>query len=547
MAMAIRWVVVLIAVTLAAAGAVVWYALQRPDAPAPAPDAPPAEETEPTRTAAAPAPATLTDIAAMPRDFRRNAALYDLLATADVARVKALLVEARTLPAAMHRYDISRVFYLRFVSLDPVAAADHLLANVSKPSWVNAVFRSWAHKDFDAAVAYAAKLGPLARQAAAEAILELDVSTAQRDAAIALMRTPQALANALLWEGRLHAGQDVADAWRRAGAIPRANWKERRRLLGEIAAEWGRTDPLAAMAAIEALNSVDREKVQPIALQAWADVDPYAAVDWLLARESHQRPQELVAAAMSSLADQDPDAAINALTTMPEPTRGQALSATLTAMAGADADKALAAYEALNRRERAQVSMRYFATALAEAAPARAMSWILEMPEDERGIGLSLVMILAHKADRDLVLRRIGATEDPALQHTLARQIAFGEVERDPRAAWRWANSLPAVAERSVVGRVFDRWHRVDAAAALDALSELRGDARDRVLEEAVASRVILDTDEAETLFAAIGSSASKARVAPALVRYFTKINPYAKKADMYREFVEESADVQGG
>lgn len=543
--MAIRWVVVLVAVTLAAAGAALWYALQRPDAPAPAFEAPPAEEAERTRTAAA--PATLIDIAAMPRDFRRNAALYDLLATADVARVKALLAEAHTLPAAMHRYDMSRLFYLRFVSLDPVAAADHLLANVSKPSWVHAVFRSWAHKDFDAAVAYAAKLGPLARQAAAEAILELDISPAQRESAIALMRTPQALANALLWEGRLHAGEDIADAWRRAGAIPRANWKERRRLLGEIAAEWGRADPLAAMAAIEALNSVEREKAQPIALQAWADVDPYAAVDWLLEREPHKRPQELVAAAMGSLADQDPDAALNALTTMPEPARGQALSATLTAMAGADADKALAAYEALDEHERAQVSMRYFAPALAQAAPDQAMSWILDLPENAAGrMAVPMVMIFAHETDRELVLRRIGAIEDPALQHTLAREVALKEVERDPRAAWRWANSLPAVAERSVVGEVFDDWYRMDAAAALDALSELRGDARDRLLEEAVASRVTFNTEDAETLFAAIDSPASKARAAPALARYFTESNPDEKKADMYREFVE-SADGEGG
>lgn len=128
----------------------------------------------------------------------------------------------------------------------------------------------------------------------------------------------------------------------------------------------------------------------------------------------------------------------------------------------------------------------------------------------------------------------------------MAREVALKEVERDPRAAWRWANSLPAVAERSVVGEVFDDWYRMDAAAALDALSELRGDARDRLLEEAVASRVTFNTEDAETLFAAIDSPASKARAAPALARYFTESNPDEKKADMYREFVE-SADGEGG
>ena len=538
--------VVVIAVTLAAVGGVLLYALLRGDAPVPAVvDEVRRAETERTHTAPATSPPTLADIASAARDFQRNAALYELLATSDVAGVQALLAQARTLPASLHRYDVSRVLYLRFVSLDPVAAANHLLDNTAKPSWVSAVFRSWAHKDFDAAVAYASELGPLARQAAAEAILELDVPAAQRQAAVALLRSPKALANALLWEGRLFAGRDVAQAWRLAAGIPTANWKERRRLLGEVAAAWARTDPLAAMAAIEALDHAgDREKVQPIALRAWADADPHGAVDWLLAREAHKRPQELVAAAMESLAAQDPDAAMNVLTTMPEPARGQALTATLTAMAGADVDKSLAAWEALDARERTQVSMRHFASALTQAAPDRAMSCLLDLPDDARAMASPVVMTFAHATDRDLVLRRIGAIENAALQHEVAQQIVFEEVERDPLAAWRWAISLPAVSEWSVASAVFDKWYRVDAQAALDALSEVRGGVRDRVLEEAVAARVTFDPDQAETLFAAMDSSSSKARVASALVRYFTETNPNPEKAEKYREFVG-SADAQ--
>ena len=156
-----------------------------------------------------------------------------------------------------------------------------------------------------------------------------------------------------------------------------------------------------------------------------------------------------------------------------------------------------------------------------------------------------VVMTFARATDRDLVLRRIGAIENAALQHEVARVIVFKEVERDPLAAWRWAVSLPAVSEWSVASAVFDKWYRVDAQAALDALSEVRGGVRDRVLEEAVAARVTFDTDQAETLFAAMDSLSSRARVAPALVRYFTETNPNPKKAEKYREFVG-SADSQG-
>ena len=67
---------------------------------------------------------------------------------------------------------------------------------------------------------------------------------------------------------------------------------------------------------------------------------------------------------------------------------------------------------------------------------------------------------------------------------------------------------------------------------------------RDRVLEEAVAARVTFYPDQAKTLFPAMESSSSKARVAPALVRYFTETNPNPEKAKMYGKFVG-SADVQ--
>ena len=43
---------------------------------------------------------------------------------------------------------------------------------------------------------------------------------------------------------------------------------------------------------------------------------------------------------------------------------------------------------------------------------------------------------------------------------------------------------------------------------------------------------------------AAMDSSFSKARVAPALVRYFTETNPNPEKAKMYGKFVG-SADAQ--
>ena len=536
-----RWLVAIV-LTLTAIGAVLWYSFAMPGASAPEPPATHTEvEAERADTPATPPTPTLAEIAADARDFHRNNALYELLAGADAARLQALLAEAPTLPAALHRYDISRVLYLRFVSLDPASAVEHLLANTAKPSWVNAVFRAWAHKDFDAAVAHAATLGPLARHAAAEAILELDISHAQREAAAALMYTPAALANAVLWEGRLFEGRDLAEAWRLAEAIPKSNWKERRRLLREMAEAWARTDPFVAMAAIEALDAITREKTQPHALRAWAEVDPHAAMDWVLAREPHKRPQELVAAAMESLAAEDTDAAMTTLATMPEPARGQALSAVLSTLVDVAPDESIALYQSLAAHEKAQVSMRDLAYPLGRAAPDQALSWALDLPDDVRGTGLMLVAWGAHDADRESLLRKIGAMDDPALQHRVANQIVGSEVDRDPLTAWRWATSLAPISSGSAASAVFRRWHDRDPEAALDALTDTpRGEVRDRVLEEAVRSRVTFHPAQAEALFEHIDSAPAKARAARSLVHYYTNVNSNAEKAEQYGKFAED-------
>ncbi len=538
-----RWIVA-IALTLTIVGAVLWYLLAGRDTSAPEPPVTHTElETERAETPAPPAMPTLADIAAEARDFHRNNALYELLADADADRVQALLAEAPTLPAALHRYDISRVLYLRFVSLDPPVAVDHLLANTAKPSWVNAVFRAWAHVDFDAAVAHAATLGPLARHAAAEAILELDISHAQREAAAALMRTPAALANALLWEGWLFEGRDLAEAWRLAEAIPTSNWKERRRLLREAAEAWVYTDPFLAMAAIEALDTITREKTQPHALRAWAEVDPHAAVDWVLAREPHKRPPELVVAAMESLAAEDTDAALTTLATMPEPARGQALSAVLSTLADVAPGESIALYQSLAAHEKAQVSMRdlgNLAHQLGRAAPDKALSWALGLPDDVRGTGLALVAWGAHDADRERLLRKIGAMEDPEIQHKVANHVVGSEVERNPRDAWRWATSLAPIASGSAASAVFRQWHDRDPEAALDALTDTPpGEVRDRVLEEAVSARVTFHPAQAEALFEHIDSASAKARAARHLVNYYTDVNPNSEKAKQYGKFAE--------
>ena len=151
---------------------------------------------------------------------------------------------------------------------------------------------------------------------------------------------------------------------------------------------------------------------------------------------------------MESLTKHAPDQAVDALASMPDPMRSHALSATLTALAAVEPREAIALFDSLAAHERAEVAMWLFAAKLTESAPDEALSWLLRLPEESQANALPSVAHMAFFRDHALLLRRIGAIENPTLQHRVARQIAVLEAERDPLAAWRWANSLAPVAVR---------------------------------------------------------------------------------------------------
>ena len=241
-----------------------------------------AESPAPSGVAPLPVPehgiATLADIASIEEDFSRNAALYALIGDATRMRLEEWLAEVETLPPTPHRYDIARVLYIRFTVLDAEAALNHALRGGTKASWLTAIFRTWGQLDPDAAAARAGTLHPSAKAVASRALLELDLPRAEllamtarldesrsdrdRQRRVQLMTgKPQLTQNEYLLaeiEARTHArreGESHADAWNRA--IGEEEALVRQILVEQTVLDLASTDPVAAMAAVDAWNTDD--------------------------------------------------------------------------------------------------------------------------------------------------------------------------------------------------------------------------------------------------------------------------------------------------
>lgn len=121
----------LFGLAILAAAAVIGFALgwgvKHGDAPAPSrPIGPDSHAPEPLDSDV-PVATTLEDTLRLPGNFRQYAALYQLLASADIPTLDRLLSEAETL-AGWHNATAARtVIYSRFVELDPERALADVL------------------------------------------------------------------------------------------------------------------------------------------------------------------------------------------------------------------------------------------------------------------------------------------------------------------------------------------------------------------------------------------------------------------------------------
>ncbi|MYD96487.1 MAG: hypothetical protein F4X98_03750 [Gammaproteobacteria bacterium] len=569
----------LLVALVAVAIAVVWMAvpwgtetrLTDPETPLPEPTA---VRSEPT------AEATLAGIAAIREDFGRNAALYRLANGATREQIEAWLAELETLPSTPHRYDIARVLYIRFAVLDPEAALDHALQGATRPVWLEAIFRTWAQLDPDAATARASHLFPPAKAAASQALLQLDVSlTGLRSLAERLDETehddlyrvfemshgvsapkPAARRLAELEARRLtrRDGESHVDAWNRALGIEDPH--VRHVLVEWTALDWASTDPWGALAALDSvpsdemvvtvrlddsinLNSLQR-RVRGRIVDQWSGDDPDAALAWILERGGRSKGY-YIQSPMIEFARRSPDDAITRLAAIPESLRGSATGAVLRTLAYRDLDRALEWFSALDIDVKARHTWT-LRRLLIERSAEGALGWAMSVDRRIRTREVQSVLDDIHDVDRPEALRLLRTIDDPALQTAAATSLVWNEVRHDAEQALAWAENFKPESSRSeLVVDVFRAWSRRDPTSAYRALSTRRaGPVRDRSAVTMVSDVVEHDAQLAERLFDLISSSEHQAKAAASLVQHFSSVEPDAIKVVRYLKYLlEDDAD----
>ena len=467
-------------------------------------------------------------------DFERNAMLYSMVANAGEAALRRQLADLDRQPSTPWRYDVARVLYIRFVEVDPAKAANHALGRVAKPSWVDAVFRAWAHVDLEAAVEHATALDAKAKQLVARAILQLELSAEQRAYVVETLDAGLSAQRNLAWAERAPDDDDMEAAWHRALQAPAAGSR-----LREVAVAWAADEPRKAMAMAAALGDARLRGAMVFAIIGnWDENDPEGPINWILTAAPSDQGEYPVRDAIAHIANADIDLALAKVDELPAAMRRAALEGVFQVMSATEPGRAIEHFRSLNFSQQVDVLP---SVALFIPADAKSLAWVDTINPKLQQSALGILLHRMHLTNRDLALRLTDRIENPRLKAQWVHGIAPREVRVDPRQAWRWANALPADLQEAsgAVGEVFRNWHWFDRRAAADSLLALReSPIRDQTLLGAIRDfnqrPIRYEPSLVRRFYSAISSAEVKREAAAVLRDHYTDADPNPVLAERY-------------
>jgi len=567
--------------------------------------------------------------------FERDAALYELLGSADIGRIEVLLEEADASNLAWTKWPI----YSRYIDLSPRAALNYVVSREPiQASQVYSGLFAWAQKDFDAALAFAETLGqPLRTQAGKNLLHTLpNLSDARQDE---IARRTSAETELTRIRAAAQAASDPANAWRRAlemeageprtqtlwavawrwfdqnpsaalsavnsvgDASQRDSWQtrlldrwigtdreaalqwavsqppsaKRTSLIAKVAAEaakdspaemlmlaatldtkarrevarrvltiWAKSEPRAALAALEEMDDRHlKQRTENSLVHEWAQSDPMAVFEWARTRGASESRTQALSTALRNVAQSDPAEALALAEDLDKGARSNAINSVLRQW-GRDDPRAAAAWLDASPRE----SPSAIAAIIGEYAQLdaeEAVHWLLSQPADAQRLGVPAIVWPLSEESPEVALELIERLDDPTTAMIAGSQLMSRWIVDDPRAAVRAIVRIGDDARPALYTSAFSTWSRHDPESANAFIGQIPASGRDAAIQ-GVMQHALSDGDveSAEDLFDRIVDNESRKTAATMMYLHLSGSDP--ERAERYREMsgmtVEEDGSI---
>lgn len=249
----------------------------------------------------------------------------------------------------------------------------------------------------------------------------------------------------------------------------------RRRLVAQFVA----LDPQMALSYVETLSGDEYVRQKINAFGAWAGRDPAAASAFFAENELHggfaEDEDRLAAAAIAKVwVVQDPQAAFNWVSSLPEEAREEAVAAIVIRVARHDPKFARQMVDSLDANYERAEAMHPLAVQWGQKAPVAAAAWVTALRnETERSYAASGLMTGWTEKDMEAAIQwaselPAGGTRDAAI----AAMVQTSAVQKHPETAVTWAATIQDAQLRGLVyPQALEQWQAQDPAAAARWLS----------------------------------------------------------------------------
>jgi hypothetical protein len=496
-----------------------------------------------------PVPATVSTVAdalRIPDEFAQTEALFALAGRADEATLSVLIDEARALPNRNDRFGALDVLLSRYTQLDPPAAlalaTEFDAGSQSRIGLTRTVLAAWSRIAFDAAAQAAATLPtPEQRYQAAWALVSsnLDADPDRLRRALAPLVGFHMTDTMLAETGVDDETGDPVRALRRAQAGPRND--EQRARIYQIAVEWARRDPAAALAQSRVLtDDLLRSIYEQAVAKQWAESNPEAFFEH--ARRSADATLNLLAVntVLPAVAMNDPFRAMSLAARLPKDEQDYAREQILGSWVSQDTESAAAWVEALPPDQQARLA-RTVADTYLQKDPQAALAWAGRLTSTEREQILAQLLSRLVLTQPELALRALPALHSPEERLTVVSrylaerpdaalatavlsefpdgearraavsQLAQGMAAEAPEQTLRWLRSVePDRSEGTnfTVVQALYQWASRDPRAAMAYADQMAPNARAAVIPALAAQIAAVNPASASSL---IGRYAAEA------------------------------------
>lgn len=393
--------------------------------------------------------------------FERQAALYDLLRSADIGRIEALLEEADAADLHWTNWPI----YSRYIDLSPRAALDYVVSREPiQASQVYSGLFAWAQEDLDAALAFAESLDqPLRSQAGTNLLHTLQDLSNERQEEIARRTSVETELTRI--RAAAEAASDPASAWRRALAMEAG--ETRTQTLWAVAWRWFDQNPSAALSAVNSADTDQRDSWRTRLLDRWIGTDREAALQWAVSQPPSAKRTSLIVKVAAAAAKDSPAEMLALAETLDTKARREVAQRVLSVWAKSEPRAALAALEEMDDRQLKQTTENSLIHAWARSEPMAVFEWARTRPASE-----------SRTRALTTALRNV-AQSDPAEALALAENLdkgtrsnaidgVLGQWGRDdPRAAAAWLDAS-AHESHGAVSTIIREYALLDAQEAVD-------------------------------------------------------------------------------